>query len=106
MGWAQFRDGDRIFGMRAAGVAVDGGRVLLHRAEFDAFWSLPGGRLMFGETAEDALRREMREEIGVRVGVGPLVWVVENFFDHAPLEGTPRGWAGLLGHHEIGLTSP
>lgn len=40
-------------------------------------WSLPGGRLEFGERIESALKREILEESGLHVQVGPLVEVVE-----------------------------
>ena len=40
-------------------------------------WSLPGGRLEFGERIEAAVRREVFEESGLDVQVGPLVEVVE-----------------------------
>jgi len=35
------------------------------------------------ESAKDALRREMQEELGVEIHVERLVWVVENFFEYA-----------------------
>lgn len=80
------------FNYRIVGVAVDDGRVLLHRAEWDDFWSLPGGRAELREAAEETLQREMREELGVAICVERLLWVVENFF-------------GLDGrdHHELAL---
>ncbi len=40
-------------------------------------WSLPGGRLEFGERIEDALKREIVEECGIEVDVGPLIEIVE-----------------------------
>ncbi len=43
---------------------------------------LPGGRCELLEPATGALRREMREELGVEIQVERLVWVVENFFEH------------------------
>lgn len=54
-----------------------------NKAEGDDFWVFPGGRAEFGETAEQTLKREMREEIGVQVEVVRLLWFVENFFRYA-----------------------
>lgn len=77
-----FDAGDARFNCRVVGVALHEGRVLLHRAETEDFWSLPGGRAELLEPATDTLRREMREELGVEVAVERLLWVVENFFDY------------------------
>ena len=65
-------------------VLDDGGRVLLglnHRGE----WELPGGQLEEGESPTSAVRREVLEECGLEVTVGPLIraWVFE------PVPGTP-----------------
>lgn len=34
------------------------------------------------EPAEEALRREIQEELGEEIGVDRLVWVAENFFEY------------------------
>ncbi|HEY8293328.1 MAG TPA: NUDIX hydrolase [Thermomicrobiales bacterium] len=73
------RDGIR-FHYRVAGVCIHDGYVLLHRADRDEYWALPGGRCELGESSEETLRREMQEELHVPVNVGRLFWVVENFF--------------------------
>jgi len=52
-------------------------RVLLVRFEFPTAtrWALPGGGLEPGESHLDALRRELREEVGlVRAVIGPQIW--------------------------------
>lgn len=98
----QFRHPGGYFLLRVAGVARRGDEVLLHRAEDDEFWSLPGGRVLFGEAAEAALEREMLEEIGSRVDVGPLVGIIENFFTHEQLH-RALDETGEVGYHELGL---
>lgn len=57
-------------------VLIDDGRVLLIKRGKQPLlgqWSLPGGTVEAGETLEQALVREMREETSLEVKVGPLV---------------------------------
>jgi ADP-ribose pyrophosphatase YjhB (NUDIX family) len=66
------RDGAR-FTYRTVGVCVEDYYALLHRAEPDDFWSLPGGRVEIGEESAPVLRRELREELGAEAEVGRLL---------------------------------
>jgi 8-oxo-dGTP pyrophosphatase MutT (NUDIX family) len=79
----RFSEGNKIFNYRIVGVAVHEGSVLLHQGEGENFWTFPGGRAEFGETAEQTLQREMKEEIGAEVEVVRLLWFAENFFTYA-----------------------
>ncbi|GAA2282913.1 NUDIX domain-containing protein [Nonomuraea roseoviolacea subsp. roseoviolacea] len=62
-------------------VITDGqGRLLLVRRGHppgEGLWSIPGGRVEPGETDVVALEREVLEETGLRVAVGPLAGVVD-----------------------------
>lgn len=68
------------FNFRTVGVCLHNNHVLLHHAEGEEHWTLPGGRVEFGESSEGALQREMREELGLEVQLERLLWIVENFF--------------------------
>ncbi len=41
-------------------------------------WSIPGGRLEWGESVRDAIRREVREETGLEVEIAGLIDVVDS----------------------------
>lgn len=61
-------------------VIVDEGNVLLVKRKYEPLkgqWSLPGGMVEIGETLETALTREMLEETGLRVDVGPVIEVFD-----------------------------
>jgi 8-oxo-dGTP diphosphatase len=62
-----------------AGIMEDNGRVLIGKRRpgkhMGGRWEFPGGKLEPGETPEEALARELEEELGVRARVGELLCV-------------------------------
>lgn len=63
----------------AAAIFDDSGeRVLLIRRRDNGNWEPPGGVLELDETIEEGLRREVREETGAEIEVGPLTGVYKN----------------------------
>jgi 8-oxo-dGTP diphosphatase len=63
------------------GVIVNDGRVLLlmrKKPPEEGFWSLPGGRVEFMERVEDAVVRELREELGIETEIESLLCVTNH----------------------------
>lgn len=62
---AVIRDGSRVFAVQRGTGAYKGG------------WEFPGGKIEPGETPQQALIREIREELDTDIQVGPLLTTVE-----------------------------
>lgn len=63
-----------------AAVIHDGGRILATQrgyGEFKDKWEFPGGKMEAGESREEALRREIREELETEINIGKLLCTVE-----------------------------
>lgn len=62
---AVIRDKDRIFATQRG------------YGDYEGWWEFPGGKIEPGETAQQALEREIMEELDTKVQVGPLIASVE-----------------------------
>ena len=72
--------GDGLINIRAGAIILKSGRFLMvGNDRVDYLYSV-GGRLRFGETAEEAVIREVYEETGIRIAVDRLGFIQENYF--------------------------
>lgn len=71
------------------------GEVLLMRRSDNGFWGLPGGFVEIGESVTQATRREVAEETGWQVEVGPLIGIYSdpatNVVDYGKRKGAAAG---------------
>jgi 8-oxo-dGTP diphosphatase len=88
----------------AVGILIreDGALLLSTRPEgkpYAGYWEFPGGKLEAGETVEQALRRELHEELGITIA-GAEAWkVTEHDYPHALVRlhfCKVRAWRGEL----------
>lgn len=72
--------GDGLINIRAGAIIAKDGKILMvGNDNADHLYSV-GGRVKFGETAEEAIRREVFEETGVKMEIDRLGFVHENCF--------------------------
>ena len=71
--------GDGILNIRAGAIIMKNGKLLMVGNNKSYLYSV-GGRIKFGETAEEAVVREVFEETGVKMESDRLGFVHENYF--------------------------
>ena len=71
--------GDGILNIRAGAIIMKDGKLLMVGNDRDYLYSV-GGRIKFGETAAEAVVREVFEETGVPMEIDRLGFVHENYF--------------------------
>ena len=87
-----------------AAIIRQNGRILITQRSANThlaqLWEFPGGKVEPGETHQDALRREIREEIGLEIDIHGLVFEVAHdypgrsvrlhFYDCSVITGMPQ----------------
>ena len=72
---------DYILNCRVVAIIEEDNKILFQKKEHDKYWSLPGGKIEIGEKTIDALKRELKEELGItNFNVETLIIVSEHFF--------------------------
>lgn len=73
--------GGKWFRYRAAAIIIENDCVLFAHNESDDYYYSVGGGVHMGETAEQAVEREVFEETGIHYEIDRLAFIHENFFD-------------------------
>ena len=83
--------GDGLLNVRVGAIIIKDERALMVKSKFGDYCYSVGGRIRFGETAEQAVVREVFEETGVKMTVDRLGYVSEVYFynDSPKLFGKP-----------------
>lgn len=78
-----------ICDLRTVGVLVRDNKILVQRDREGSEYALPGGHVKIGETTEDALIREFKEETGADIKCVRFLWTEECFWE----------WKGKQAHN-------
>ena len=81
-----FKTDEGRFNYRVAGLLINENKVLIMKDENSPYYYFPGGRVSMHEKSEDAILREIREELSVDAAIERLLWINENFFEEEVLK--------------------
>lgn len=75
-----FKTENGRFNYRVCAVIINDNKLLAMHDENAPYYYLPGGRVTLHETAEDAVLREIKEEMGIDAKILRPLWVNQGFF--------------------------
>ncbi|CYU63207.1 TPA: NUDIX domain-containing protein [Streptococcus suis] len=76
---------NQIFGVRATALIIKDGKIFLTKDSKGRYYTI-GGAIAVNETVQDAVVREVKEELGIDSRVNQLGFVVENQFTHEGID--------------------
>lgn len=71
---------DSMINLRVGAIITKGDQVLMVKNTRDDWYYSVGGRIQVGETSEQAIVREVREELGISMEIDRLGFIHENYF--------------------------
>ena len=75
-----YTTGSNKFNYRVCAIIIYNNKILAMRDERSPYFYLPGGRVAMGETAEQAVLREVYEELSIKVSIDRPLWLNQAFF--------------------------
>ncbi len=76
-----FKTAEGYFNYRVCGILLQNGKLLAMKDKRSPYYYLPGGRVKLGETAEDAILRELNEELRITCRIQRPLWLNQGFFE-------------------------
>lgn len=76
----RFRMGDSRFDARTVAVIRSENKLLLQRSHVKSGYAFPGGGCSMNETTKETMERELMEEIGKKIEVKDMIFLVEDFW--------------------------
>lgn len=75
-----FKTNEGKFNYRVGAIIIDNQQLLVMKDEKSPYYYLPGGRVLLNETAENAILREIKEELNIEAKIIRPLWLNQNFF--------------------------
>ena len=75
-----FKTEEGRFNYRVCGMIIHNNKILAMHDQRSPYYYLPGGRVKLGETVEDAVLREIREELEIDAAIVRPLWLNQGFF--------------------------